>query len=49
MENRKDENSDYHKQLLYLKAYSQREKLKFKGIPEMFKALGLQDTIMTHF
>ena len=46
MENRKVEISEYYKQPLYLEAYSPREKLKFKGIPEVSKALGPQHTIM---
>ena len=46
MENRKVEISEYYKQPLYLEAYSPREKLKFKEIPEVSKALGPHHTIM---
>ena len=49
VENRKDKISDYHKQLLYLQAYRPREKLKFKEIPEVSKALGPQHTIIARF
>ena len=34
VEERKHEISCCHKQILYLEAYSRREHLKFKGIPE---------------
>ena len=46
LEKRKDEIGAYHKQLLYLKAYSPTEKLKLKRIPEVSKAPGLQHTII---
>ena len=35
VEERKDEFSGCHKQILYLEAYSRRENLKFEGIPEL--------------
>ena len=35
VEERKDEISGCHKQILYLEAYSRRENLKFEGIPEL--------------
>ena len=38
MDNRKDEVSEYRKQVLYLEVYSQRENLKFEGIPELVEA-----------
>ena len=39
VENGKDQISHCHKQILYLKVDSPRENLKFKGIPEVSKAL----------
>ena len=43
MEERKDEISGCHKQILYLEAYSRRENLKFEGIPELPKSSGQQN------
>ena len=38
MDNRKDEVSEYRKQVLYLEVYSRRENLKFEGLPELVEA-----------
>ena len=43
MEERKDEISSCHKQILYLEAYSRRENLKFEGIRELPKSSGQQN------
>jgi len=43
VEERKDEISGCHKQILYLEAYSRRENLKFEGIPELPKSSGQQN------
>ena len=38
MDNRKDEVSEYRKQVLYLEVYSRRENLKFEGLPQLVEA-----------
>ena len=43
VEERKDEISGCHKQILYLEAYSRRENLKFEGIPELPESSGQQN------
>ena len=43
VEERKDEISSCHKQILYLEAYSRRENLKFEGIQELPKSSGQQN------
>ena len=42
MEERKNEINGCHKQVLYLKAYSRRENLKYEGIPEFSESSGQQ-------
>ena len=43
MEKRNDEISNCHKKILYLKAYSLRESLKFEGIPEVSESRGYEN------
>ena len=45
MQERKDEISGCHKQILYLEAYSRRENLKFEGIPELPESSGQLNAI----
>ena len=47
VEERNDEISGCHKEILYLEVYSRRENLKFKGIPELPESSCQQNATLT--